>query len=185
MPTSQPVRASGSLEMRRPKPIPGKVKEACLAMIYGRPDDAEAGPLDFVQAAKVAGIRPNILRKWLHKPTVVAFIRRERSAFRTAICAANEFALRKVRDESANGMSVVASVRALQDLDETEVAHSRGTQQTPGIVIVISPPRENIAPEPVTVIDATPLPKPERFDADGYRTDEHGRPVFDPARPHR
>ena len=84
-------------------------------MIYGRADDAEAAPLDFVESAKLAGIRPNILRKWLHKPAVVAFIRRERAAFRTAICAANEYALRKVRDESKNGMSVVAATRARAD----------------------------------------------------------------------
>lgn len=46
-----------------------------------------------------------------------------------------------------------------------------------------------IAPEPasapVTTIDAQPIAELERFDADGYHTDEHGRPVFDPARPHR
>ena len=121
MPSSQPICTSGSHEVRRPKPIPIKVREACLAMIYGRSDDDSAVPLDFIQAAKLVGIRPNILRKWLHKPAVVALIRRERAAFRQAICAANEYALRKVRDTSANGMSVVASVRALQELDEVDL----------------------------------------------------------------
>jgi hypothetical protein len=134
MPSSQPVCASGSHELQRPRPIPGKVKEACLLMIYGRADDAEAVPLDFVQSAKLVGIRPNIFRKWLHKPAVVQFIRRERAAFRTAICAANEYALRKVRDTSANGMCVVASVRQLEGIDEVASTRPAAMQQ-PGITI--------------------------------------------------
>ena len=52
MPSSQPICTSGSHEVRRPKPIPIKVREACLAMIYGRSDDDSAVPLDFIQAAK-------------------------------------------------------------------------------------------------------------------------------------
>jgi hypothetical protein len=166
MPTSQPVRASGSHEIQRPRPIPAKVKEACLAMIYGPADAGDnAVPVDFIEAAKLCDIRPNILRKWLHKPAVVQFIRRERAAFRVAICAANEFALRRVRDTSENGMAVIGAVRGLEDLDVAEVQHSRGTQQTPGIVIVISPP--NTAPEPMSAtIEHTPHvdAKPGRAD---------------------
>src|ERR1700739_599685 len=139
MPSSQPVRASGSHEMRRPRSIPNKVKEACMAMIYGPPGDAEPVPVDFIAAAKLFSMRPNILRKWLHKPAVVQFIRRERSAFRVSICAANEFALRKVRDTSENGMAVIGAARTLEDLHEHEVVQTRGTQQTPGIVINITP----------------------------------------------
>jgi hypothetical protein len=170
MPTSQPVCASGSHEMQRPKPIPARIQQACLTMIYGPPGADDPVPLDFVQAAKLAGIRPNILRKWLHKPAVVAFIRRERAAFRVAICAANEYALRKVRDESANGMSVVASVRALQDLSEAEVEQSRNQGVTPGITIhIIQPPAPAIEPQRVAAIEHAP-----HADAE---------PVFDPSRP--
>lgn len=55
--------------------------------------------VDFIGAARLVSMRPNILRKWLHKPAVVQFIRRERAAFRVSICAANEFALRNRENE--------------------------------------------------------------------------------------
>jgi hypothetical protein len=155
MPTTQPVRASGSHEMRRPQPIPPRIKQALLAMVYGREGDAEPVPLDFIEAAAVAGIRANILRRWLHKPSVVLFLRRERAAFRAAICASNEFFLRKVRNTSENGMAVIGAVRGLEDLSEREITSSRGTQQTPGIVINIVPAQS----EPKTIEHVEPLPE--------------------------
>jgi hypothetical protein len=173
MPTSQPVRASGSHEMRRAQPIPARVKEACMAMIYGPPGDAEPVPVDFIAAAKLVSMRPNILRKWLHKPAVVQFIRRERAAFRVSICAANEYALRRVRDTSENGMAVISAARRLDDLHDREVVQSRGTQQTPGIVINIlqrAPPAPIIEARPAAAaIEHTP------------RVDD-GEPVFDSSR---
>jgi hypothetical protein len=92
------------------------------------------------------------------------------------INAGNELALRRVRDRSENGMAVIGAVRGLEDLDEHEVVQSRGQGQTPGIVIVISPPRENIAPEPVTTIEHSQAPELER----APRFDANGDPVFDP-----
>jgi hypothetical protein len=128
------------------------------------------------------------MRKWFDRPAFLQALRAERKSWRLAICAGNESALKRVRDTSENGMAVIGAVRGLEDLDEREVVQSRSQGATPGVVIVISPPRENIASElapAVTTIDAEPITEPERLDADGYRTDEHGQPVFDPARPHR
>jgi hypothetical protein len=184
MPTSQPVCASGSHEVRRPKPIPVKVREACLAMIYGRPDDDDAVPLDFIQAAKFVGIRANILRKWLHKPAVVALIRRERTAFRTAICAANEYALKKVRDTSRNPMGVCAAVRGLEQISDDP--HSRGVApESPHITINIVPPPASLPSPAMKTIEHSPaeLEPAERRGPDGFRCDEFGRRVFDPDRP--
>lgn len=129
--------------------------------------------VDFIGAARLVSMRPNILRKWLHKPAVVQFIRRERAAFRVSICAANEFALRKVRDTSENGMAVIGAARTLEDLHEREVVQTRGTQQTPGIVINITP-----APTPTT-IEARPvaaIEHAERIDIE---------PGFEPIDPDR
>ena len=81
-------------------------------------------------------------------------------------------------------MSVVASVRALQELDEVDLTHRRGPQESPHVTIRIL----NVAaPAPaVTTIEAKPL---ELEPAEPYR-DEHGvlidpttgRRIFDPYR---
>lgn len=182
MPTSQPICASGSHEVRRPKPIPRAVREACLLMIYGKPGDDDAVSLDFVQASKAAGIRPNILRKWLHKSAVVALIRAERRAFREAICAGNEAALQRVRDKSLNGMATVAAVRGLEQIEETD-PHRRGVvPESPHITINIVPPPASLPSPSMKVVEHAPEPldpyRPQpQYDAEGHRL-----PLFDPFR---
>jgi hypothetical protein len=183
MPTSQPICASGSHEVRRPKPIPVKVREACLAMIYGRPDDDNAVPLDFVAAARFVGIRPNILRKWLHKPAVMALIRRERAAYRVACCAANEYRLKKVADTSANGMAIIGACNALEGLDADNSPHRQIEPVSPHITIVIRQP--DVAPAPaMQTIEHTP--QLERLDpyrpVPQYDSEGHRLPLFDPFR---
>jgi hypothetical protein len=86
-------------------------------MVRGRDDDADCKPLDFIAAAKLAGIKPELLRRYLDRPAVRSFLLSERRTFRATICAANEAALRDVRDRAANSMARVASVRALEQLD--------------------------------------------------------------------
>jgi hypothetical protein len=152
-----PMRASGPREPAKPRPVPTKIREACLMMIFGRPDDENAVPIDFVAAAKLVGLRPVIMRKWLHKPAVVALIRRERAAFRQAICAANEYALRKVRDTSENGMAIIGSVRALQELDET-ASPRHAEQENRHLTIRIVGNAPPAGPTPV-IIDHEPQPK--------------------------
>jgi hypothetical protein len=151
-------------------------------MIYGKPGDDDAVPLDFVQASKAAGIRPNILRKWLHKPAVVALIRAERRAFREAICAGNEAALQRVRDKSLNGMATVAAVRGLEQIEEID-PYRRAVQESPHVTIRIVNVQPSSASAPVTTIEhAKPEPpdpyRPQiEYDEQGHRV-----PVFDPYR---
>jgi hypothetical protein len=52
---------------------------------------------DLVVAAQASGLRPDTMRRWLHRPELVGFLRRERAAFRQAICAGNEAVLAEIR----------------------------------------------------------------------------------------
>jgi hypothetical protein len=135
-----PAASSGPREpVKRPKPVPKIVKDACLLMVYGDPDDEAGEPIDFITAAKAVGMRPDTLRRYLARPQVIAFLRAERRAFREAICSGNELALRRVRDKSPNGMATIGAVRALEQLSE-EAAPGRPGQhpQAPGLWIVIN-----------------------------------------------
>jgi hypothetical protein len=161
MPHNLPVATSGSREPdKRPKPIPPRVKAACLLMIYGNTDgkpDDDAAPIDFVTAARTVGIRPHQFRRWLHTPQVIGLIRRERAAFRQALCCGNELALKRVRDTSKNPMGVVASVRALQQMGDDP--HGRAVEPiSPRVTINIVPAQPTPAlPDPIT-IDVEPEP---------------------------
>jgi hypothetical protein len=190
MPHNLPVAASGSREPdKRPKPIPRAVRTACLLMIYGNPDgnpDDDAAPIDFIAAAKLVGIRPHQFRRWLHTPQVIGLIRRERAAFRQAICCGNELALKRVRDTSKNPMGVVAAVRGLDQINDDP--HSRGVEPiSPRITINIIPPPASLPSPPMKTIQHESQPEPElieRYDANGYRIDGQGNRCFsDPTRP--
>jgi hypothetical protein len=93
-------------------------------MIYGRPDDPDGKPVEFIEAGRQCGIQPDHARKWLDRPDVIKLLRSERRAFREAICAGNEKALQKVRDTSENGMAVIGSVRTLEQLNEDDTRSS-------------------------------------------------------------
>jgi hypothetical protein len=128
------------------------------------------------------GLRARV-RQALSRGLARPAIRRERKAFREAICVGNEAALQRVRDKSANGMVTVAAVRALEQIDD-EDPRRRSVQESPHVTIRIV----NAVPAPaVTTIEHSPLaPEPERpdpyrprveYDAQGHRL-----PVFDPFR---
>jgi hypothetical protein len=81
----------------------------------------------------------------LDRSEVRALLRAERRAFREAICAGNEGALKRVRDTSDNGMAVIGAVRALETLNEEGANRAAGAPLAPGLVIVITGPE---APRP-------------------------------------
>jgi hypothetical protein len=153
MPANPPLTAAGARDpqKQRPQPIPRKVRSALDLMVYGMPDDEDCRPLDFSEAARECGVAPDIMRRWLDRANVRAYLLAARRTFRAAICAGNEGALQRIRDKSANGMAVVASVRALEQLDEETNARPTNSQ-TPGITIVV----RTVAPPPP--IDRTPPP---------------------------
>ena len=183
MPINPPLRASGSRELKRPRPIPKAVRDAIALMVYGKIEDPDCAPVDFITAAKLSGIKPDVIRRWLDRAPVRALLRSERRAFREAICAGNEAALQRVRDKSANGMVTVAAVRALEQIDETD-PHRRSVQESPHLTIRII--NQVAAPAPaVTTIEAKPLdhePAEPKRDAHGYFVDQDGNRLFDPFR---
>ena len=92
---------------KKPRPVPKAVKDAVTLMVYGKPDDPDGRPVDFIEAGRACGIKPDIMRRWLDRPAVRALLHAERRAFRAAICAGNELSLARVRDRSENGMAVI------------------------------------------------------------------------------
>jgi hypothetical protein len=133
-----PLTASGSRELKRPRRIPANVRDAVRLMVYGRPDDADMAPIGFIDAAKDCGIKPDVMRRYLDRADVRALLLAERRTFRATICGSNELALLRVRNTAANSMAVVASVRALEELDEGSANGARsGIPQQPGFVIQI------------------------------------------------
>jgi hypothetical protein len=138
MPTIHPIAASGSREAKKPAPVPKKVKAAIVFMVRGRPEDEDNKPIDFVEAAKLADVEAWVVRQWLDRAEGRKFLKAERVAFRDAVCAGNELALKRVRDTSENGMAVIGSVRALEQIDADETPHRGGQQIFPGFVIVVN-----------------------------------------------
>jgi hypothetical protein len=160
MPKVHPIAASGTRELKRPRRIPANVRDAIRLMVYGRPDDADMAPIGFIEAAKDCGIAPDHMRKYLDRADVRALLLSERRTFRTTICGSNELALLRVRDTAANSMAVVASVRALEELEDERAVTARGGV-TPGFVILIAvPPGETPRPAhaaPGFVIEHAPI----------------------------
>jgi hypothetical protein len=137
------------------------VKTAILLMVYGdpaRPDE----PIDFIAAAKLAGVQPDNMRRWLHRPEAASMLRAERRAYRLALCAGNESALARIRDKSENAMAVVRSVQVLEELSD-QPQNRNSQQQQPGLTIVIE---TKAAPQPVgPVVDVVAEPAREPDDA--------------------
>jgi len=152
----RPLTAAGALTRRRPPAIPAKVRAALKLMVYG--NDENCTPLDFISAARECGIRPDQMRRYLDRGNVRALLMQERRAFRAAICASNEFALLDVRNNSANGVARIQAVRCLEQLDEADTSTRPGTQQGPGVIVVINTPTSPV-PQ-AEIVEVNPIPAP-------------------------
>ena len=88
-----------------------------------------------------------------------ALLLAERRAYRAAICAGNEGALKRIRDTSANSVAQLGAVRVLEQLDDAEEERNRSPgQRQPGLTIVVVN-RPTAQPQPMT-IDVVPAPEP-------------------------
>jgi hypothetical protein len=125
-------------------------------MTWGDDADPDALPLDLIAACAAAGVKPYRMRRYLDRPGVIAHLRTEARKFREVVICGNTAALRKVRNESPNGLAVVASVRALAGLQEQEAA--RADAPSPGITL-------RIVHETRPPIDVTPASAPRIIDA--------------------
>jgi hypothetical protein len=140
-------------DRQRPRPIPVDVKAVIHLMVWGDDANPDALPLDLIAACAVAGVAAYRMRRYLDRPAVIAHLRAEARKFREVICCGNAAALRKVRNESPNGLAVVASVRALAGLQAEEAGRASGP--SPGIVLNIHPPAPAIVDiTPAKVIEA-------------------------------
>lgn len=152
-----PVTAS-SREPAKPRRVPRHIRHLVEIMVRGREDDPDCAPLAFVEAAAIAGVAPDVARRWLDRGEVRALLRAERRAFRDAICAGNELALQRIRDGSANAMAQLGAVRVLENISEEAAdrsARGHGAVSAPGLVIVIE--RSDRLPAPLgPVVDVTP-----------------------------
>jgi hypothetical protein len=167
MPATSPITAAGSRDEKRPAPIPKSVKLALVLMVRGLPDNPDAPPLDFISAAKLAGVAPDRMRRWLDRAEVLRFLRAERKAWRAALCAANESVLAAIRDRGENAMARVQAIKTLELLDEESTERSRGAITTPGLVIVVEAPKVPALPGDVPrqmLLDVTPAPLPPRVE---------------------
>jgi hypothetical protein len=103
-----PFAASGPrVPTKRPRGIPPAVQAACVRMVWEG--------CDRVEAARASGLRPDTLRRWLHRPELVSFLLKENAAHCQAICAGNLHALEQIRnDKEGNQMARVASIKTLE-----------------------------------------------------------------------
>jgi hypothetical protein len=168
MPVSKPIAVANRGVPARAPSIPKGVKAACLAMIHDG--------IDFIAAARAHGLRPDTLRRWLHRPECISFVKRERAAYRLAVCCGNEHALVKIRDDPAgNSMAKVRSVQALEGIEDSEVAKP-GNSTQPGVTIRIVNVVQDRAAQG-RVIDVTPSPPTSRVTTAPIEPPE---PIFRP-----
>jgi hypothetical protein len=80
-----PLTASGPRELKRPRRIPQPVRDAIALMVFGKADDENSAPVDFIEAAKLSGVKPDVMRRYLDRSDVRALLLSERRTFRTAI----------------------------------------------------------------------------------------------------
>jgi hypothetical protein len=143
MPINLPFAASSGRDLSdKPRRIPKSVRLACLDMIHRG--------VDFIEAARANGIKPDTLRRRLHQIETIAFIRRERAAFRAALCSQNEFYLAAIRNSSQNEMARTKAISLLEQIDDEAGARPArsGEVASPGVVLNII----HQAPQPASVV---------------------------------
>jgi hypothetical protein len=135
--------------------VPRRVREAVRFMLEVKPD--------IVAAALHAGLPAHELRREMGRSHVRRFSLEQRQLKLEEFCLGSPAALAKVRDESPNGLAVVASVKAGELLRVGALeAEAASQKRTPGLSIVILQPSDGsrqVAYQPppmMPVLDVTP-----------------------------
>jgi hypothetical protein len=164
-----PIVAS-SREPAKPRRVPKHIRHLVELMVRGREDDPDCAPLSFIEAARIAGVAPDVARRWTDRAEFRALLRSERASFRATLCASNEAHLARLRSSSPNQMVQLNAVRVLEQIETEEAEHrtGRGQQMQPGLVIVIERDSgmRTVDASPVTfdppaVIEHGPADEPE------------------------
>jgi hypothetical protein len=160
MPISTPIAASGHLPKRETR-VPKHVKTAILAMI-------EDG-CDFIAAARLVGLKPDSMRRWLGRAETLSYLREQRKRFRASVCAGNEYALAEIRDTAENSVARVNAVKVLEQIDENADPRHASNTIVPGVTLrivnVVAPSAQRPTID-VTPRAAAPEPQPIETDAD-------------------
>jgi hypothetical protein len=150
---------------KREPVVPKRVKVAVAFLIEER--------ADLQAAAAHAGISTYELRREMGKPRVRRYALAERQIALEAFCLGSPAALARVRDQSENGMAVVAAVKAGEFLKEGALEAEASTQKRqPGlqIVIVADDGSKRVVygpPEPpMPLLDVTPVPEAQPVPSD-------------------
>ena len=113
--------------------VPARVKTAVAHLM-------KAGEFDLQGAALAAGMPVVRLRHLLGQSYVRKYMREQRLVEIEALCQGNAAALAKVRDTSANGMAVIGSIKAAEQIRSqilSEDGAGGSTRPMPGLVIQI------------------------------------------------
>jgi hypothetical protein len=158
MPTTVPIAVAGDRRPKRAPPLPSDVKGALRSLVWGADGTEGRNPASLEEAAKAGDMKPDTLRRWLHRPEARSFIADERNAYLAWVTGANAQVLALIRDSGTNEAARVRAVLALEEM--------AGLRQRPGLSVNVG----------VQTNIATPI---------GYAYEPCNRPTIDaePATP--
>ena len=138
-----------SLAERKLKRVPPAVISAVNAMV----DEG----LTWQDAAAKVGIQTRQLRRWLEKPLVLAFMRKQREMLRESELASNILYLGRIKRAAPN-MPAVNAILALERMGDATSAPGGGLSHSPGITIQINTGPSDERQPVKTTIDLTANP---------------------------
>ena len=138
-----------SLAERKLKRVPPAVISAVNAMV----DEG----LTWQDAAAKVGIQTRQLRRWLEKPLVLAFMRKQREMLRESELASNILYLGRIKRAAPN-MPAVNAILALERMGDATSTPGGGLSHSPGITIQINTGHSDERQPVKTTIDLTANP---------------------------
>ena len=138
-----------SLAERKLKRVPPVVINAVNAMV----DEG----LTWQDAAEKVGIQTRQLRRWLEKPLVLAFMRKQREMLRESELASNILYLGRIKRAAPN-MPAVNAILALERMGDATSTPGGGLSHSPGITIQINTGPSDERQPVKTTIDLTANP---------------------------
>ena len=116
MPTTYPLAAAGQREPKRARSLAAGVKAAVKALVWGVKGDDGRKPASLTEAAAAGEMRPDTLRRYLHRADVRGLIADERNAYLAWATSANAQVLALIRDCGTNEAARVRAVLALEEM---------------------------------------------------------------------
>ena len=138
-----------SLAERKLKRVPPAVISAVDAMV----DEG----LTWQDAAAKVGIQTRQLRRWLEKPLVLAFMRKQREMLRESELASNILYLGRIKRAAPN-MPAVNAILALERMGDATSTPGGSLSHSPGVTIVINSGQSDERQPVKTTIDLTANP---------------------------